>query len=77
MSGLDDATQVFGRRLYELMMAKGWNQSELARRAGLERHDVSYYIRGGDYPTPRHMKGLAAALGVTPRDLIPGYVERP
>jgi DNA-binding transcriptional regulator LsrR (DeoR family) len=37
--------QEFGRRLYQHVMAKGWTQSELARRADLKRDSVSTYIR--------------------------------
>ena len=65
----------FAKRLYSLMMAKGWNQSELARRAGLPRDSVSTYIRAKVMPTPLSAQSLANALGVSPEDLLPNYVE--
>jgi transcriptional regulator with XRE-family HTH domain len=67
--------QTFAKRLYGLMMAKGWTQSELARRAGLPRDSVSTYIRAKVMPTPQSAQSLAKALGVKPEDLLPNFVE--
>jgi transcriptional regulator with XRE-family HTH domain len=67
--------QEFGRRLYRLMAAKGWHQSELARQAGIARDSVSTYIRGVSLPEPGNLKLLAQALGVEPDDLLPNHVE--
>lgn len=67
--------QEFGRRLYTAMVEKGWNQSELARRAELTRDSVSTYVRGASLPTPQSLKKLAEALGTTPEALLPNYVE--
>ena len=65
----------FGRRLYRLMLNKGWNQSELARQADLPRYAVSVYIRGKSLPTPPNVKRLAAALGVSETALLPNIAE--
>lgn len=65
--------QEFGRRLYKLMMSRGWNQSELARRAGLNRDAISTYVRGSSMPTPQSLNALAKAFGITPDDLLPNY----
>jgi len=59
----------FGERLRLLMVGKGWNQSELARQAGLPRDSISTYIRGAVYPTPKSMASLSDALGMTVEDL--------
>jgi transcriptional regulator with XRE-family HTH domain len=67
--------QEFARRLYRLMLTRGWNQSELARRAELPRDSVSTYIRAKVMPTPQSAQRLAAALGVTPEELLPNHVE--
>lgn len=67
--------QEFARRIYRLMLARGWNQSELARRADLPRDSVSTYIRAKVLPTPQSVQRLAAALGVTPEELLPNHVE--
>jgi len=61
----------FGRRLFQLMLAKNWNQSDLARASGLGRDAISTYIRGRSYPEPVSKKKLADALGVRPEDLDP------
>lgn len=67
--------QEFGKRLYRLMTGKGWNQSELARRADLNRDAISTYVRGRVLPTPVSLQALAKALGVAPDELLPNHVE--
>jgi transcriptional regulator with XRE-family HTH domain len=71
----------FGRRVYTLMVKKGWHQSELARQAklpngeSLSRDAISKYIRGATFPTPPHLKALAEALGVEEAALLPNTLE--
>ena len=67
--------QEFGKRLYRLMVSKGWHQSELARRAGVARDSVSTYIRGVSLPDPSNLERLATALGVDPVELLPNHIE--
>lgn len=67
--------QQFGRRLYQLMLTRGWNQSELARQAGLPRDSVSTYIRGVALPTPKSLQALSVALGMSPAEILPNAVE--
>lgn len=67
--------QEFGRRLYQLMIARGWNQSELARKADLPRDSISTYIRGRTLPTPKSLQQMADALGVAPADILPNAIE--
>lgn len=67
--------QEFGKRVYNLMLRKGWKQSELARQAGLPRDSISVYIRGKSLPTPGNLEALAKALGVAPNDLLPNHFE--
>ena len=67
--------QEFGRRLYERMIRKGWNQSELARRAGIGRDSISTYVRGVSLPDPLYLQKLADALDCKPEDLLPNAVE--
>jgi transcriptional regulator with XRE-family HTH domain len=62
----------FGRRVYRLMINKGWNQSELARQADIARDDVSRYIRGVSIPTELKLVSLAKALDTTAAELLPG-----
>lgn len=65
----------FGKRLYQLMVAKGWHQSELARRADVARDSISTYIRGVSLPEAGNLEKLAKALGIEPADLLPNFVE--
>lgn len=67
--------QEFGKRLYRLMLAKGWHQSELARQAGVPRDAVSVYIRGKSLPTPVNLQKLAGALGLPAEELLPNHAE--
>lgn len=61
----------FGKKLVTLMQAKGWSQSELARRAEIGRDNVSSYVRGKYFPQPKHLRRLASALAVEPGELMP------
>lgn len=65
----------FGRRLYKLMLDRGWHQSELSRQSGLPRDSISVYVRGKSFPTPTSLQALARAFGVAPHELLPNHVE--
>lgn len=67
----------FGRRLWKLMRARGWNQSELARQADLPRDSVSVYVRGKSLPSAKSLSRLAEALDTTPGDLLPNTIADP
>ena len=67
--------QQFGRRLYQLMLARGWNQSELARQAGLPRDSISTYVRGVALPTPKSLQALSKALDMLPAEVLPNAIE--
>lgn len=67
--------QEFGKRLYNLMLRKGWHQSELARQSGLPRDSISVYMRGRSLPTPLSLAALAEALDVKAEDLLPNHIE--
>jgi transcriptional regulator with XRE-family HTH domain len=75
----------FSRRLQSRMITKGWNQSELARRAetalNRRRADgtrkrfgrdlISNYVRASMLPGPVRLAALADALECSPEDLLP------
>ena len=63
----------FGKRLQSLMLKKGWNQSELARKCDLGRDSISQYVRGRSIPTPGNLNKLAGILGVDATTLFPNY----
>lgn len=73
LPGLDDKSEkeAFKRRLYKLMLEKGLSQSDLARKAGLERNRISSYVRGVSLPTGLSLKKVADALGVKPGEILP------
>lgn len=83
MSRRDPATgHEFARRLHRLLAEKGWNQSELARRASaympdgmrLGRDSVSQWMNRPSTPDPVRLEAVAKALGVRPIDLVPAHV---
>lgn len=63
----------FGKRLYSLMLKKGWNQSEMARRVGIGRDSISQYVRGRSIPSPANLDKLATILGIEKDVLFPNY----
>lgn len=70
--------EAFASRLTALRVAKGWSQSELARRAKLHAHgrsfgrdNISKYESATTMPLPLFQAALAKALGVSPSELIP------
>lgn len=75
----DSAKAVFARKLQNLLVAKGWTQAELSRRAGafrpggrpLERSSVSKYLSGEAIPSLQTIEALASALGTTADELAP------
>lgn len=67
--------QEFGRRLYQLMLKMGWRQSELARKADIQRNAISTYILGKALPTPVNLNKLAKVFSVKPEELLPNVAE--
>jgi transcriptional regulator with XRE-family HTH domain len=64
----------FGRKLYNLMVARGWTNAETARRAGIPRDAVGVYVNGRAYPQTRNLNALAKAFGLEPEELLPNIV---
>lgn len=62
----------FGRRLREVRLGKDLSQEKLAELAGLHRTYVSSVERGERNISLVNIDKLAAALGVTLKDLMPG-----
>lgn len=67
--------QEFAQRLYQLMLEKKLNQSNLGRRAGIQRNAISTYMRGRSLPTHRNLIKLARVLGMKPEELLPNTIE--
>jgi len=74
-NAISDTKSEFAKRVYKRMMDKGWNQSQLARYAGLPRDSISVYIRGRSLPTPQSLQKLAACLGCAPEELLSIYAQ--
>ncbi len=57
-------------RVKELRRKQGWSQGKLAREAGVTVKTISDYESGKRKPYGGSLESLAAALGVTPADLL-------
>lgn len=67
------AREQFGRRLFALMRDRGLHASELARRAGMQRNNISTYTGGRSFPSEENLIKLAQALDIKPEDLLPDF----
>ena len=63
--------QSFGRKLAALRVQRGLSQDDLARAIGLRAADVRRVERGQRELSVLMLADLAAALQVTPGDLMP------
>ena len=61
----------FARRLQAALLDKGWNQSELSRRARINRDNVSNYVRGKRLPSAIILDKIVQALGTKVEELLP------
>lgn len=68
--------QEFGKRLWALIVRKGWSQSDLSRASGIGRDSISNYIRGKTIPTAQAVYKLAESLGVQPEEILPNLIEQ-
>jgi hypothetical protein len=79
----------FARRLHAAMVAKGMNNSDLARAVWGETEDnkgykvarnrdrIGVYLKGRGFPEPRTLGKIAKALGTTSEELAPEVMVSP
>lgn len=66
----------FSDRLRESLKRSGMKQIDLSRRSGVDRSDISHYLRGDYLPKLDRVERIAAALGVSVSYLA-GYSDDP
>jgi transcriptional regulator with XRE-family HTH domain len=66
------ADQTLGQRIRRLMQAHGLNQTELARKTGIERSELNRIINDKRQPKPQELPWLTEALGITVDSLLAG-----
>lgn len=59
-----------GTRLYDLRMARGWTQEQLAERTGFARETISSFENGTHSPLLDHLVLICDALAVPIRKLF-------
>jgi len=62
--------QELGKRIKNLLLIKGWTQSELARRSGIAEGTLSKIINGEIATSVEHIYKLAEALDTTSSQLM-------
>jgi transcriptional regulator with XRE-family HTH domain len=63
-----------GKKLMEARLAKGWDQTETAYRAGVSVSTISR-VESGDRQRPPTIKKIAKVLGVRLRDIMVSDTE--
>jgi len=76
MSESSNASGIFALRVREAREMRGWSQSDLAEKSGLQPSAVSHFETGRRSPSFDNLKILADTLGVT-TDFLLGRVESP
>jgi transcriptional regulator with XRE-family HTH domain len=66
----DNSSTTAGQRLRALRQARGLTQRQLAAAAGLQINEISIFENGHQGIGPKRGKQLAAALGVSPREIV-------
>jgi ribosome-binding protein aMBF1 (putative translation factor) len=71
---LDRLVTALGQAIRKLRLAKGLSQEALAEMADFDRTYISLLERGARNPSFSNLCRVAAALGITPSDLLEGIV---
>ena len=66
---------MLGENISRLMKINCLTQKELAERAGCGQTSISTYINNKQKPGMKTLKKLAAALGVSVKELVYGHIE--
>ena len=59
-----------GENIKNCRIAKGMNQTDLAKKCGVSRIAIFFWESGARTPTPHNLKRLSKALGVRIKDLL-------
>jgi transcriptional regulator with XRE-family HTH domain len=76
MRDSDSGSNLFKDRLSVIRMHRGWNQPELAERAGTHESSIAHYENGSRMPSCEALVRLADCLEVS-TDYLLGRVDRP
>jgi transcriptional regulator with XRE-family HTH domain len=69
-------SEIFRTRLYSARQLRGFSQSELAEKSGLQPSAISHFENGRRAPSFDNLKALSNALEVT-TDYLLGRVDQP
>ena len=65
----------FGRRLYQKLQARGYNQAEFARVVGVGRDRVNRWVKGRERPHNETIKKISDVLNCNVEDILPTSVQ--
>ena len=75
--GQPDLQRKLGLQIVALRQGRGWSQTELAKRLGVDRCRLGKWERGLSAPSLEDLTALAALLGVTLDELVHGQGTPP
>jgi transcriptional regulator with XRE-family HTH domain len=68
------AKAIFKKQIYEYILERGWNNSDMARASGLSRDDIHRYVKGISFPSETKLRALAKTMKMEPEELLPNFV---
>jgi transcriptional regulator with XRE-family HTH domain len=71
------ARKFFAQKMYDLMQEKRLTVSELERKTGIAKSNISHYKNGRSLPSKESMALLADVFGVSAEDLLPVEFTNP
>ena len=66
----------FSTNFRRIIDEKDLSQRDVCRETGMEPYELNKYATEALTPKPEKVVQIATAIGVTPDDLVPGYVTR-
>jgi len=66
----DDILKVFGQRIKQLRLAKGWSQEKLAEKTGFHRTYIGMVERGERNISLKNIQILAVSFDINMQDLF-------
>ena len=68
--GMEDLKKLFGKRIRELRIKKGYSQEQLAEIIDIAERNISKIECGENFPRADKISKIAAALDVVPQELF-------
>lgn len=77
MSEAEQVPEKFSSRIRRELEARGWSQSKLAKRSGMERCELNRVLNDHRVAKPHEVEWIAKALGLSREELMMGVELTP